>query len=97
MRAQQLDFARLGLAQQHFVARDLLGECAEPLAQLFDGTGVGIARAGVHARRSVTERRSSRYSRPRRMSASKAAKSCEITAVRNRSTAWASASSDSEP
>ena len=97
MRAQQLDLARLGLAQQQLVALDLVGERAQPVAQFFRGTRVGIARGAVHARRSVTERRSSRYSRPRRMSAAKASKSCESTAERSRSTACASASSDSAP
>src|SRR5689334_17782200 len=97
MRAQQLDFALLRLAQQQLVALDLFGQRAQALPQLLRCTGVRIARGGVHARRSVTERRSSRYSRPRRMSASKDAKSCAMTAVRSRSTAFESASSDSEP
>ena len=97
MRAQQLDFARLGLAQQQLVALHLVGQRAQPLAQFLGRPAVRIARRAVHARRSVTERRSSRYSRPRRMSDSNAAKSCESTAERSRSTACDSASSDSAP
>src|SRR5688572_760998 len=97
MRPQQLQLARLRLAQQQLVARHFLGEGRESRAQLLLGTRAGIARIRAHARFSVTERRSSRYSRPRRISAAKASKSCEITAERRRSTACDSASSDSEP
>ena len=35
VRAQQLDFARLGLAQQQLVARDFFGERPQALAQFF--------------------------------------------------------------
>jgi len=97
MCAQQFDLTGLGLAQQQLVARHFLGQRAQPLPQFRFRAGVRIARTAFHARRSATDRRSSRYSRPRRMSVAKDSKSCDITAVRSRSTACASASSDSEP
>ena len=68
MRSQQFDLAGLRLAQQQLVARHFFRERPQALAQFFFRGRVGIARAHIHARRSATDRRSSRYSRPRRMS-----------------------------